>query len=210
VPAGLPAGLIGRRPDLIAAEARVAAAGFRVKEASASMYPRLSLTGQIGTTSNRPSDLTDLDFLLWTLAANLVAPLIDGGRLQGGLDLAIARETEVIADFAQTALQAFREVESLLAAEQHLRRRIGDLAAATEEATAARELSENRYRQGLGDYIAVLEAQRSALDLEGQLLDSRRALLDLRVDLHLALGGGFPPATAPAEGPTMPGRQDNP
>ena len=191
VPAGLPAELVRRRPDLIAAEQRLLAAGFRVDEAQAALYPSLNLNGQFGTTSDRTGDLLDLDFLIWNAAANLLAPIFRGGELRGQVDLAAARENEVIANFAQTALRAYSEVETLLAADKHLRRQEESLVAASTEATTARSLAEDRYRRGVDEFLAVLVAQRSALMIDGQLLSVRRLLLDLRVDLHLALGGGF-------------------
>jgi outer membrane protein, multidrug efflux system len=193
IPAGIPADIVRRRPDLIAAERRLVAAGFRVDEAQASLYPSLSLSGQIGTTSDGVRDLLDLDFLIWNLAANLVAPVIDGGSRRAQRDLAIARESEAIAGFAKTVLNAYNEVETLLASRGFVHDREQSLAAASTESRAAQNLSEDRYRRGLGDYTTVLEAQRSALVIQAQLLTARRQLLDLRVDLHLALGGGFEP-----------------
>lgn len=191
VPVGLPAELVSRRPDLIAAERRIAAAGFRVESAEAALYPSLVLSGQGGTTSDEFRDLTDPDFLVWNLAANLVAPIFNSGRLRNQVALEAAFETESIASFAQAALRAYGEVEALLAAEVHLRQRETNLAAASDEANAARDLSEQRYFGGLEDYIAVLESQRNALILEEQVITVRRLMWDLRVDLHLALGGGF-------------------
>jgi NodT family efflux transporter outer membrane factor (OMF) lipoprotein len=197
IAAGLPAGLVARRPDLVAATERLAAAGFRVAEAQAALYPQLSLSGGVGTTSAQASDLLDLDFLIWNLAANLVGPLLDGGARREQRALAIAREHEAIAHFARTALQAYTEVETLLGTEAILRQRGDRLAAATTESVAARTLSEDRYRRGVGDYIAVLEAQRSALAIQAQAINNRQQLHNLCVDLHLALGGGFEP-TPPA------------
>ncbi len=198
IPVGLPADIVRRRPDLVAAERRLAAAGFRVDEAQASIYPQLSLFGQLGTSSNKVSGLLDLDFLAWNLGANLVAPILDGGTRREQRNLAIARESEAIANFAQVALRAYREVETLLATDGIVRKQEQTLAEASTESRAAKDLSEDRYRRGIGDFIAVLEAQRSALALQGQLLTTRRQLLDLRVDLHLALGGGFETTRPPA------------
>ncbi|MCA8955083.1 MAG: efflux transporter outer membrane subunit [Planctomycetes bacterium] len=191
IPAGLPAELVRRRPDVRAAEERLVAAGFRVDEAQAALYPRLDLSGRTGTTSDDIKDLLDLDFLIWNAAANLVGPILDGGRRRNAAELAAARENEAIAAFAQRSLHAYTEVESLLAARGFLTGRLERLTAAEGESRRASVLAEERYRSGLGDFIAVLEAQRGALELSAQVLTARRLLLDLRVDLHLALGGGF-------------------
>ena len=196
---GLPADVIRFRPDVTAAARRLAAAGFRVDEAQASLYPQLSLSGSIGTTSDRTNDLLDIDFLVWTLAANLVAPILDGGARRAQRDATIYREHEAVANFAQSILTAYTEVESLLAAEVFVRRQLETLALANAESQAARNLSEDRYRRGLGDFITVLAAQRSALNLEAQRITTQRQLLDLRVDLHLALGGGFLPHNATSD-----------
>lgn len=191
IPAGLPAALLRRRPDLAAAEHRLLAAGFRVQESLAALYPRLSLSGQIGTTSDRTKDLLDLDYLVWNALANLIAPVLDGGRRRAELDLDTAREHEAIAGFAQAALRAYGEVEALLVADRFLRLQTISLQAAEAEARVASSLSEDRYRGGLTEFVTVLDAQRNALILAGQVLAAKRQLLELRVDLHLALGGGF-------------------
>jgi NodT family efflux transporter outer membrane factor (OMF) lipoprotein len=191
IAAGLPADIVRRRPDLIAATSRLAAAGFNVDEAQAALYPQLSLSAQVGTAADQVSDLLDLDFLVWNLAANLVAPILDGGARRAQRAVAIAWENEAVAHFARTALLAYTEIEVLLASEGLVRKQEERLAAAATESVAARDLSEDRYRRGLGGFIAVLEAQRSALLIQSQLITTRRQLLDLRIDLHLALGGGF-------------------
>jgi len=216
VPAGLPAALIARRPDLAAAERRLAAAGLAVEQARAALYPQLRLTGSAGRVSGELGDLLDSDFSVWGLAAGLLQPLFEGGRLRAGVDLAAARRAEAVAGFGDAAALAFAEVESALAAEALL----ADLAAALEraaaEAAAARDLAAERYDAGLTDYLTVLETQRGALQAESGLLEARRRRLEARVDLHLALGGGFgagAPAAAPATAgtaaePTVPARAE--
>ena len=121
--AGLPADLLDRRPDLIAAGARLRAADHRLYEARASLYPRLALSGSIGRTSGEIDDLVDSNFDTWSLAANLVQPLFQGGRLRANVDLNDARLREVAALYAGSALQAFSEVEVALAVEDDLAER---------------------------------------------------------------------------------------
>lgn len=197
IPAGLPSELLQRRPDLIAAERRIAASKARVRQAKASLYPRISLTASGGTSTDELSDLVSSDFLIWSWALNFAQPIFEGGRLRANRRLAEARAREQFADYASTLLRAFAEVETALAAEHWLDQREAFLTEAARQATAAQELARNRYDSGLADFITVLEAQRSALSAQSQLISVQRLRVDTRVDLHLALGGGFqapPPA----------------
>jgi len=190
-PVGLPTGMLQRRPDLLAREHRLEATGYRVEEAKAALYPRISLTSSIGTASDELSDLTDSDFFTWNVVGNLFQPLFEGGRLRAGVDLAAADEFEALSDYASAVLTAYNEVETVLATEGYLARRAQSLARAATEAGAAKRLSEERYRSGLESFITVSESQRSALEAESRLLTVLRQQMDQRVDLHLALGGGF-------------------
>ncbi len=189
VAAGLPSELLRRRPDLAAAEARLAAAGWRVAEARAAFYPRLSLTGSSGSSSDSLSDLLDGDFSIWSLAGNLLQPIFQGGRLRAAAELATASHEFSLANYAQTLLRALGEVESRLSAEQTLSREVDAFATASQEAQRAAQLAEDRYRSGLGNYLAVLESQRQTFEAETRLLTLRGLRLRNRVDLHLALGG---------------------
>jgi NodT family efflux transporter outer membrane factor (OMF) lipoprotein len=191
VPAGLPADLVGRRPDLVAAERRLAAAGGRLAASRRSLYPRLKLTASGGTTSEELGDLLDGDFSVWSLAAGLFQPLFQGGRLRAAVDRREALERLALASYASAALRAYAEVESALAAEQRLAAREDHLSESARQARAARALAHDRYLGGLEPYVTVLEAQRRELAAESLLLSARRLRLDNRVDLHLALGGGF-------------------
>ena len=195
IPAGLPADLVARRPDLAAAERRLAASSARVKLARRSLYPRISLTASSGRSSQELGDLLKGDFGVWALMANLTQPLFQGGRIRGNIDLARSHSEQALALYAQSVLGAYAEVESALAAEGYLADRQAALQAAAEQSLAARQLAEDRYATGLTDLITLLEAQRGAYDSESQLLAVRRQRLENRVDLHLALGGGF---TGPA------------
>jgi NodT family efflux transporter outer membrane factor (OMF) lipoprotein len=191
VPAGLPAELLERRPDLVAAERRLAAADQRFLVARRSLYPRLTLTASGGTSSDSLGDLLDGDFRVWSIVASLAQPLFQGGRLRAGVERADASSDEVLALFAGSVLGAFSEVESALASERFLARREVHLAEAAKQLVAARQLAEERYHNGVGFYLVVLESQTRALTAESQLLEVRRQRLANRVDLHLALGGGF-------------------
>ena len=191
VPAGLPAELVTRRPDLAAAEFRLAADGYSVTEARRALYPRLTLTGSAGRLSTEIIDLLDRNFSIWDLAGGLLAPIFQGGRLRAAVDLAQARQSESLALYVRQSLGAFSEVEGSLAADGYLERREIALGTAVREANKALELAQDQYAAGLVTYLAVLESQRQALNAESQYLSVRRQRLEVRIDLHLALGGGW-------------------
>ena len=191
IPAGLPADLVSRRPDLMAAERRLAASHARYKQARRALYPRISLTGSAGTSSRDLESLLDGDFSVWNLAGNVLQPLFQGGRIRGGIRLAASQSEGAVSTYVQSVLSAFAEVETALAAESLLAKRQAALETATEQALAARRLAEDRYAGGLVDLNTMLDAQRGAYASESQLIAVRRQRLENRVNLHLALGGGF-------------------
>ena len=202
VPAGLPAELLRRRPDVVAAERELAASVARADEAVAELFPRIALTARGGTSSEEFNDLFDSDFFVWSVAANLVQPLFEGGRLRAEVELAEARAREAAALYAAIALQAYTEVETTLVVEQALRSQAKYLREAEVEARAALELAGQRYAGGLDDILTLLDSQRRAVTAARELISVRRLILDVRVDLHLALGGGFDGllAATPGEG----------
>ncbi len=191
VPAGMPADIVRKRPDLVAAEKRLAASYARVIESQRALYPRISLTGSTGTSTDEFKNLLNGDYSVWNLVGNLLQPIFQGGRLRAGVDLARSRELESLALYATTVLNAYAEVEIALAAEEFLAEREKALRTATAQSLAARDLADDRYARGLTNLIEVLEAQRRAFLSESQLIGVQRARLDNRVDLYLALGGDF-------------------
>ena len=191
VPAGVPADLVARRPDLVAAERQVAASEARLRVARRELLPSFSLTANTGTSTNALRTLLNGDFGVWGLVGNVVAPLWQGGRLRAEISRADARVAEVLATYVNTALLAYSEVETALAAEEYLADRVVHLTTSVEQARAAERLADERYRTGLDTYITVLDSQRSAFQAESQLIAARRLRLENRVDLYLALGGGF-------------------
>lgn len=203
IPIGLPADLLAQRPDLRAAERRVAAADARLVANRRALYPSVALTGSTGLATNALRRLLDGDFSIWSLAGGITQPIFQGGRLRARVDVADAQTRDALESYAALALTAFGEVESALDAEAHLRERADRLADAVEQARAARALAEERYASGLEPILSVLDAQRRQLETESQLLALRRLQLDTRIDLHLALGGDFitPPADEPSAAP---------
>ena len=191
VPAGVPADLVARRPDLVAAERQVAASEARLRVARRELLPNINLTAATGTATNALRTLLNGDFRVWSFVGNLVAPLWQGGRLRAEISRTEARVAEVLATYVNTALVAYSEVETALAAEGYLADRVVHLTTSVEQARAAERLADERYRTGLDTYITVLDSQRSAFQAESQLISARRLRLENRVDLYLALGGGF-------------------
>lgn len=191
IPGGLPSQLLERRPDLIAAERRLAATDERKKLAKKNLYPTISLTANGGTSSAVLEDILDPDQNVWRLAAGLTQPIFRGGTLRGGLEVADARLQEQIAVFSQTVLNAFQEVENSLDNEQLLLEQESALKTAATESVAAEEIAWERYNRGLVDIITVLDSQRRAVTAQSQLYSISRARLQNRVDLYLALGGDF-------------------
>jgi NodT family efflux transporter outer membrane factor (OMF) lipoprotein len=198
VPAGLPAQVLERRPDLRAARERLLASGERLRGENKNLLPGIRLTAAGGTASSELSDLLDYDALVWRLVAGITQPLFQGGRLEAQRELAAAENQETWARYADSVLVAFREVEEALAAEDQLRAEAGALARAATEAREAALLALDRYRQGLTDIVTLLEAQRRAVNSESTRLRVERLRLENRVDLYVALGGPFAPADASA------------
>jgi len=191
VPAGLPADLLLRRPDLRAAERRVAAAGCRVDSARAALWPKLALTASGGTTSTDLEDLVDSDFRVWSVGANLLEPLFRGGALRAEVARQQAVRAEAFANYGSAVLRAFGEVEDILATEQQLQQRRAHLSDAARHAAQARDLARERWQLGLTDFLAVADGQRQAFQTESARITITRQRLDNRIDLLLALGGGY-------------------
>ncbi len=188
---GLPATLLERRPDLRAEERRLASAFALDLSARRNWLPNLALSASGGTASGDFANLLDSDFTVWSIAASLVQPLLQGGRLQAEREQTDANRLSSIANYKQLALQAFREVESSLRAEADL----ADLAAATEMAATESQLAEAQawllYERGLVDITSALDSERRSFEAQSQLLSVHNRRLQNRVDLHAALGGGF-------------------
>ena len=190
-PTGVPGQLVSRRPDLIAAEARLLAADDNLYAARANLYPRLTLSGSAGRISDKGSDLLDPDFSVWSLAAGLTQPIFQGGRLRAAVDLSDARVQFALASFESALLNAVGEVEIALVSEAYLAQLQQEQDLARDLARQANQLAEERYSAGRLDVLELLEAERRAITNENASIDVHLRRLETRVDLHLALGGGF-------------------
>jgi len=190
-PAGLPAELLERRPDLRAAEAQVAAAFAVSREARAARLPRITLTGAGGSASSALQALLLPMDSFWYIGLNLFQPLIDGGRLKADVEIADARQRAAIEQYAAKVLNAFYEVERSLSAEDSLRARSQSLRDAAEQAAAAHRLAMLRYQEGESDLLDVLQLHQRLLEIEQSLYRVELLQLSERVNLYLALGGDF-------------------
>lgn len=192
--AGAPGDILARRPDLIAAEARMEAAGLRARAARKQLLPQLTLSSQAGTSGPDLSDLTDPQRLAGNIAAGLFQPLFQGGRLLANSKRARAAAEAELFRYVQTALGAYEEAENAIAAETYLAAREQALRLAFEEAAAAEELTERRYASGAATIFNLLDAQTRRISSESQYIQAQQQRVSNRVQLYLAIGGDFLPA----------------
>ena len=200
IPAGLPAELVSRRPDILAAEQRLAAAEQRVGEAKKARLPAIRLTSSGGTSTDEFAELLNTEFKVWSLASGITQPIFQGRRLKANMKRSQAEHKRAWATYSQQVLTAFREVETALAAESYLTAQEAALKRAVDESIGAEELVWDQYGKGLNDIITVLESQRRSFDSKRQLLQISNERLQNRVDLYLALGGDFGNPAAKLEG----------
>jgi outer membrane protein TolC len=211
VPAGLPSDLLLRRPDLLAAEAQVDASMKELAASRKALLPTFAITSSIGNASTQEfAEIFDLQNLVWNVGQNLTQPLLAGGRIRANIRLDEHERNELIHSYAETAMTAFREVETALAAERYLTQQAEALAVAASESRRAEELSLSQYEEGLVDIITLLESQRRSFDSQSNYLAVRLLLLQNRVDLYLALGGDFDTPLELPEGGLKEGRQSIP
>jgi multidrug efflux system outer membrane protein len=202
IPVGLPSELLVRRPDIRAVERRYAAAIERVSESRKALLPAVRLTGSTGTGSSDFLKLFNRELLLSSIAGSLSQTLFEGGRLRENLAISKAEQDALAIDYTSVALNAFREVETALAAEQYLTAQADALREASKEAVFAEDRALSRFQSGLVTFITLLESQRRAFDSRSALIRVENQRLQNRIDLYLALGGDFETA-APLPMPTQ-------
>ena len=190
IPVGIPSALLERRPDLIAAERRVASAFHRIDAAEAAKMPSVSLTASGGSPSSEMAELLGSGNF-FSLGANFVAPLDIGGGLQAQVEIETANQEAALASYGSIALNAFNEVESALTNESLLLQREGLLADAVGNNESALGITKTQYDVGQVDFLSVLQLQARTLNSQISLIRIKNARLAQRVDLHLALGGSF-------------------
>ncbi len=191
VPVGMPSQLLERRPDVVAAERRVAAAFNRVGEARAAQLPRIALTAGGSSVSSSLLQLQDTSNPIWSVGGNLLAPIYQGGALRAQVEIRSAEQKQAVAEYARTGQRAFGEVENALAADNALRERDTILEATIRDNERALELSQIQYRVGVIDLRGVEQNQLSLYVARMSRLRVQTERLAQRVNLYLALGGSF-------------------
>lgn len=190
-PAGLPSELLERRPDLVAAERRVASAFNATAQVRTARLPTIGLTGTLGNASDSLSDLLDPGNAVWIAGSSLLAPIYDGGRREAALEVATADQERALAAYGQTALNAFREVEMLLDQGLVFEQQVVALSEAVTESEAAFRIVTRRYEEGEESLLSVLTIQRRVNAAKASLSTAQRLLLEQRINLNLALGGSW-------------------
>ena len=190
---GLPSDLMLVRPDIVAAEEQLRAARANIGAARAAFFPSISLTGAAGFASDDLGGLFGSDGFTWSFGPQISLPIFDWGQREANLDLAEAREVEQVALYEKAVQVAFREVSDALAG----RRWLAEQVVAQQQGVAAQEriarLARLRYREGVADYLEVLDAERNLFAARQQLLATERAYLQNGTTLFVSLGGGAGP-----------------
>ncbi|MEP4079296.1 efflux transporter outer membrane subunit [Haloferula sp.] len=193
IPAGIPADLVERRPDLEAERSRLFATAKRADAARKRLLPSIGLTASGGNSVSQFSDLLDPQWLAASVAANLTQNLYSGGEISNLARAATERNKAAVHDYAQTALVAYREVESALSEDGSLADQEQFLIQEVKQAELAKKQATRDYADGIegSDILDVLEAQRRNNIAKASLILLRNRRLQNRIDLHLALGGDY-------------------
>jgi multidrug efflux system outer membrane protein len=189
VPSGLPSELLLRRPDLVEAERRLAAANARIGAARAEMFPSIALTGALGSESSALSDLFSGPSLIWRVAAAVTQPIFAGGRLQARTEAAEARERAALAQYQQAIRSAFGEVRTALIAQSRARESYEAESARAAALTETLRLARLRYENGVASQLDVIDAERGLLAARIARIEALRAHRAAVADLFRALGG---------------------
>ena len=189
--AGLPSDLLLVRPDIVAAEEQLRSARANIGAARAAFFPTISLTGNAGLSSGSLDGLFSGDSLGWSFGPSISLPIFDWGGREASLDLAQALEVEQVANYDRTVQTAFREVSDALAGREYLAEQLDTLRRAVTAQERIARIARLRYREGVGSYLEVLDAERNLFSAQQQLLTTQRAWLQNRATLFVALGGGF-------------------
>ena len=183
-----PGSLLANRPDLLAAEQKAQASGLDLSVARKNFFPSLSVSGGPGSRSDEFENLLDNNFRTWGINGSLSQPLFNGGRLRAAHRQAKAMQAAAWADYRSHALNAFVEVENVLAAEIRLAEQETLIELAAQSAEDASKLSWERYQRGVEAIFNALENQRRAFDARSQVYLIRKQRVHNRIDLHLSLG----------------------
>ena len=191
VPVGLPSELLNRRPDIRAAYWRLVAADRRAAEAVADRFPSFSLTGSLSGGSDHLPTVLDPTNVIWNAMGSIVLPVLDGGRRKSRAQRAEAAWNEQLAAYKETILGALKEVEDALVAGEQQAEYASQLERQVRAADASVRLATERYLRGVSDYLPVVVAQTAYLNARRAHIAAERALIDSRVQLLTAIGGGW-------------------
>jgi len=191
IPAGLPSELLERRPDIAAAERRVAEANEQIGIAKAAYFPTVTLNALLGFESNSIRNLGGRQSFLWAVGSSLAQTIFDGGRRRANSEAALANYDATVASYREATLDAFQQVEDNLAALRILEQETQQQARAVVSARESLQLFTNRYKGGVDNYLQVITAQTVALTNERNQVDIMRRRMDASVLLVKALGGGW-------------------
>lgn len=190
VPVGLPSSLLTARPDIQAAEHQLQAANARVDAARAAFFPRIALSGNLGTSSAELDGLFAAGSKAWSFMPSISLPIFDGGQRRANLDVAAVRQHSAVVQYEQTVQNAFREVADVLSTRHALMQQVEiqrqNLSTLQERA----RLAQLRYDNGASPYLDVLDAQRDLLSAAQQVVQVHYALQSAHITLYTALGGG--------------------
>ncbi|MBK7271503.1 MAG: efflux transporter outer membrane subunit [Flavobacteriales bacterium] len=190
--AGLPSQLLNYRPDIRQAERELVAAKLDVRSARASFYPQLRLTAGVGLNAFAPSKLIQApQSLLYSVAGDLVAPLINRNAIKAAYQSANARQLQAVYDYERTVLNAYVEVVNQLSNIQNLRSSYELRAQQVEALSSSITISTNLFRSARADYMEVLLTQRDALESRFELVETRMQQMNAMVNVYQALGGGW-------------------
>lgn len=191
IPAGVPSQLLERRPDIAAAERRVAAANAQIGQAKAAFYPDLTLSATVGLESTFFSPWLTAPSLFWSIGPQLVGTLFDGGKREAALKGATAQYDGSVAGYRQTVLVAFQQVEDNLSALDSLASEAQSQRRATAAAELSLKLTQNRYQAGAVSYLDVVTEQTIALTNQRTEAQVQARRVEATVQLLKALGGGW-------------------
>jgi multidrug efflux system outer membrane protein len=201
VPAGLPSELLQRRPDILAAERRLHAQTAIIGVAEAARFPSLSLTSAAGVKSTTLGETTDVNFF-WNLGANVLGPIFNAGKNKRRVEVERARTEQLLNQYEQIVLNAFREVEDALVGVETYRLENEARLRQVDAASGALEVAEARYEGGLTSYMEVLDLQRSLFGSQLQATEALQLHHSSIVQLYMALGGGWSVEEDEEEGAT--------
>jgi NodT family efflux transporter outer membrane factor (OMF) lipoprotein len=199
IPVGLPSRLLERRPDIAAAERRVASANAAIGAARAAFFPALLLSGGGGVESSTVASLLSLPSRFWSLGPSLIETVVDGGRRRAIADQAIAAHDESVAAYRQSVLTAFQEVEDNLVALRVLADEARQAAGTVDSASRSLDLANQQFAAGVASYLPVITAQTAVLSARLTAVDIQTRQLASSVLLVKALGGGWSTAQLPEE-----------